>query len=271
MDEEVKTAQTNDDVNTEVADEESTETTEETTQGQESESQTAPDANQQKPAQSKEKNAEFARARRERERAEEIAKAKAEAEASERVKNVIEYVKTNPYTNKPITDAEGVNQYLRMKRIADNGGNPVEDYADEIDRESNAKREEEARQAESKAKIQSDVKEFKQAHPDVDLTDLLSSDELFRMLVETEIGNGENENTLNDVYDKYVAIKSKYEKQAEKKVVEDVAKKQSGVGSAKSSAAEKTLTKADILKMPYEERRKLFVENRALYESAMKK
>lgn len=270
MNEQENTAQTSDTTENTVAEENAANDTEVAEASQESESQSTPEAKEQKSAQTKEVNAEFARARREKERAQELHKARTEAETAERVKNVIEFVKTNPYTNKPITNATEVEQYLRMKKIADAGGSPVEDYGDEIDREQQAKRDEEKKRAESQAKIQSDVSDFRSAYPDVNLSELLTNDDLFRVLMENNLSN-ESEKTLKDVYGDYLKIKNKYEKEAEIKVTRSIAKRNSGAGSADKGIAKPTYTKEDVLKMPYAERAKLYNNNRTLYESVMKK
>ncbi len=269
MDDQVNTAETNGVEETDVAVENTVVNTEDTKEHQESESQSTPEAKEQKHIQSKEQNALFAKARREKERAQELQKARAEAEAAERVKNVIEYVKTNPYNNKPITNADEVNQYLRMKRIGDSGGDPIGDYASEIDREEQAKKDEANKQAESQAKIQSDVSDFRKAYPEVDLTNLLTNDDLFRLIMENNL-NSENEKSLKEVYGTYLKIRAKYEKEAENKTVETLAKKSSGVGTADKGVQKPTYTKADILKMSYAEKVQFYNENRALYESIMK-
>lgn len=270
MDEQVKSAEKNDAMETDVAVENTAVNTEVANDHQESESQSTPEAKSQKPTQTKEENAEFARVRREKERAQELQKARAEAEAAERVKNVIEYVKTNPYNNKPITNATEVNQYLRMKRIHDSGGDPIGDYASEIDREEQAKKDEANKQAESQAKIQSDVSDFRKAYPEVDLPNLLTNDDLFRLIMENNINN-ENKKPLKEVYGDYLRIRGKYEKEAENKTVEKVAKQKSGVGTADKGVQKPTYTKADILKMPYAEAVKFKNENPALYRSIMGK
>ena len=267
MTEEVKnTAETNEDVVDTAADGQSTGKAEQTTAPVESESQNAPEAKEQKPVQTKEKNAEYARARREREQAQAIEKARMTAAEEERVKSVIEFVKTNPYTEKPITNAEEVKQYLRMKAISDKGGDPVKDYADEIDREQKEKSKKEAEKAEYQQKIVSDVNDFRKEHPDLNLNDMLQNDKLFQALL---IGN--EGKSLNDVYNEYDAIISDITKNVAAKLTSEAAKKQSGVGSAQANgSANPGITKTQFRKMSVDERAKLYQENRALYESLTK-
>lgn len=271
MSEETKdTAQTSEQVEETAVDEVSTEQVADTTKTAESEPQSTPGAKEQKRVQSKEENSEFARARREREQAKAIDKARAEAQVKaaeeERVKNVIEFVGTNPYTNKPITNTDEVNQYLRMRRIEKNGGDPMVDYADELDREQKAKQKAEQEAVEEQERIQSDVNDFLKTHPDVNLTTLLKDDMLFQALL-----SAKGEKSLNAVYKDYTSIKSQIEKDAEIKAAAAVAKKESGAGSAKSSGnPPPEVTKAQFKKMSMDERTRLFNDNRALYESLSK-
>lgn len=67
-----------------------------------------------------EKSSEYAQARRQKEK-EDI-----------RTNAIIEAVGVNPYTNERIEDGADVEEYLLMKRIADNGGDPIGDYAKEL-------------------------------------------------------------------------------------------------------------------------------------------
>lgn len=266
MADEVKnTAQTSENVENVVVDEKPTEQTAETTPTAEGESQNTPEAKEQKPVQSKEQNADYARARREREQAEALQKARKSAAEEERVKSVIEFVKTNPYTQKPITNAEEVKQYLRMKAISDKGGDPVNDYADEIDREQREKSKKEAERVEHQQKIVSDVNDFRKEHPDLNLNEMLQRDELFQALL---LGN--EGKSLNDVYGIYSRIKADIVKDAEVKAAQKVAQEQSGTGSAKQNSAPPEITKTQFRKMSMDERSKLYAEDRALYESLTK-
>lgn len=271
MSEETKdTAQTSEQGENPIVDEKSTEQIEGTPNVAEGETQSTPEAKEQKHVQSEEERREYARARREREQAKAVDKARAEAQekaaAEERVKNVIEFVGTNPYTKKPITNAEEVNQYLRMRRIEQNGGDPVADYANEFDREQKAKEREEKEAAEEKERVQSDVNEFCKAHPNVSLVDLLGKDRLFQALV-----NAKGDKSLNDVYSDYSSILAQVQKEAEHKAASEVAKKNSGAGSAQTNGSvHPGISKAQFKRMSIDERAKLFEENRALYESLSK-
>lgn len=267
MADEVKnTAQTSENVENVVVDEKPTEQAAETTPTAEGESQNTPEAKEQKPVQSKEQNADYARARREREQAEALQKARKSAAEEERVKSVIEFVKTNPYTQKPITNAEEVKQYLRMKAISDKGGDPVNDYADEIDREQREKSKKEAERVEHQQKIVSDVNDFRKAHPDLNLNEMLQNDKLFQALL---IGN--EGKSLNDVYNEYDAIISDITKNVETKLTSEAAKINSGVGSVQANGSTNPgITKSQFRKMSVDERSKLYVEDRALYESLTK-
>ena len=72
--------------------------------------------------QTKEQNSENARRRREAERQAELKKVEAET----REKAIIEVLNgKNPFTNEPMKDHADVEEYLLMKEIEKNGGDPV--------------------------------------------------------------------------------------------------------------------------------------------------
>lgn len=264
MDNEVKTAETSEDIVTDVAVEEES-TTEETSvdnKPTDSESQVA---TEQQAKQTKEENSAYARARREREQAEKIEKAKAEAIKAEREKAVIEYVKTNPFTNKPISNAQDVEQYLRMKRIDDAGGNPLEDYADEIDRENKQEQERKEQEAISKKRIDDDLANFRKAYPKVDLAKLLN-DTAFTQMNKDKIG----ETPLTELYESYDKFINGIRKQEKEKLIAETAKRKSGVGSAEGNGSPLAISKEKFKKMTLDERIKLHNENPTLYKELTK-
>ena len=73
-------------------------------------------------SQTKEQNAENARRRREAERQQELKKAREET--------IIETLDgRNPYTGEEMKDSEDVAEYLTMKRIEKEGGDPLSDFS----------------------------------------------------------------------------------------------------------------------------------------------
>lgn len=262
MDKEVFTAETSEELNEGVAvDESTTENAPEVEKPTDSESQVATEQQSAKKEQTKEENSAYARARREREQAEKIEKAKAEAIKEEREKAVIEYVKTNPYTNKPISNAQDVAQYLRMKRIDEAGGDPLQDYADEIDRENKEAEKRKEQEAEAKKRIDNDLADFRKTYPNVDLNKLLN-DKAFTMMCRDKLGD----TPLTELYKDYEKIVEGIRTEERQKFVVETAKKKSGVGSAEGKGKVESVTKAQFKRMSLDERTKLLNENPTLYK-----
>lgn len=265
MAEDVKTAQTNEEVVTNAADEKSTKQTEDTAQPSESASQSTPEAKEQKPQQSEEQNAAYARARREKEQKAAIDKASADAVKAERVKNIVEFVKTNPYTQKPIKSAEDVDQYLLMKRISDDGGEPLQDYADYIDRKNAESTAAKQKEAETEARMHSDISDFKKAHPEIKLEDVLQDDIFVQMF-----GNSIGTVPLNTLYGKYNSFLDGVREKEKNRLAEEVAKKQSGTGSASNPTVTPEITLKEFRRMGLDARQKLCEENPELYRQLTK-
>ena len=83
------------------------------------------EANKSQPEKKPQDNSENARRRREAERQQELKKARYDA-----IKEAVDGI--NPYTNKPIVDDIDVEEYLQMKEIKKNGGDPLTDFSQHI-------------------------------------------------------------------------------------------------------------------------------------------
>lgn len=183
-----------------------------------------------KKAQTAEQNAEFARKRREAEMQDKLAKAAEEA----RITAIIEAVGENPYTKKPIKDAADVDQYLLMRKIVNDGGDPIEDYPEYVKRQNaeraaSAKAEAEAGAAKV-ASAQKDVTDFKAKYPTVDLQEL-AKDTAFNVFCNGKLGNI----PLTDIYEQYKVVQAeiaaKIQKQKEEAAISKKAKENAAVGS----------------------------------------
>ena len=186
----------------------------------------APAKEEKKAPQSAEVNSEFARRRREAEQQEKIRKAEEDA----RVKAVIEAVGINPYTKEPITDAEDVDQYLAMKQIEKEGGDPVADFPKFIKKQKAEKEAAATAEADRVAAQKKDIEDFQAAYPDVKLQDL-ANDTDFNTFCDGKLGN----KPLKDIYASYLAFRAKLigdgEKKAQQKAVSKKAKESASVGS----------------------------------------
>lgn len=193
----------------------------------------APAKEEKKAPQSAELNSEFARRRREAEQQEKIRKAEADA----RVRAVIEAVGVNPYTKEPITDAEDVDQYILMKRIEREGGDPVADFPKYAKKQKAEKEAEATAEADRVAAQKKDIEDFQAAYPDVKLQDL-ANDADFDTFCDGKLGN----KPLKDIYASYLTFRERLigagEKKAQQKAVSQKAKENASVGSLANEGGE---------------------------------
>jgi hypothetical protein len=218
---------------------ETTETGErETELAETSEAEEETEAESEEESTSGQENAMQASKRRERERREEAMRQRIERESYQ--KGLIDAVGgKNPYTNEPIQDAVDVEEYLLMREIEKNGGDPVMDYAKTL----KSKQKERHLQAETQSKSTEVLENFKKAYPNVDLGGLLA-DERFALFAGKRISGGE---ALSDVYKDYLSFTGRVQAQAEKSAEIKVKNQQ-----AKSNASPGSLTGGgDIIKLSY--------------------
>lgn len=181
-----------------------------------------------KEKQSKEKNAEYARLRREKEaREQEIAKAKEEAYRNALLESLNN---TNPYTNEEIKDDADWQEYLVMKEIAKDGGNPIADYSKYMKK----KAKEELSKVEVKKDdkwYESDSAEFEKAYPNT--LNKLVDDKVFNDFAEGFV-KGDKAIPLKTIYESYQSLVKHFNEVAEKKANDLYAKKISTPGSLKT-------------------------------------
>lgn len=200
---------------------------------------------EEKPKQDATKNKEFARQRREREREAERKKA--------RFEGIKEVLTKNPYTNKPIEDDSDVEEYLLMKKIEEDGKDPITDYPEYVKKQARETSRQAAKNEETNAKISRDIEEFAVKHPNVDLNEVLA-DEAFQAFAEGKL----EKKTISEVYSSYLPFKAaiegtklKAQKEAHSKAVASAA-----VGSltnASEPADKDFFTREQVLRMSPEE------------------
>lgn len=162
-----------------------------------------------KTKQSKALNAKFARERRERE-----ARAKAEKEAKEAerrayVKGQLDTLKTNPYTDEPITDELDLEQYKLMAELDSQGKDPIRSFAKawaekeraEASRKAEAAKAETSKREEESKRARDEVDELIKAHPGLD-TSALAKDEAFQEYASGKYGRW----TLREIYESFQAM-----------------------------------------------------------------
>lgn len=176
-----------------------------------------------KPKQSNDLNREYARKRREAENAKKIEEA--------RVQTVIETLGgVNPYTNEPMTDATDVKEYLLMKRIEKEGGDPVTDYAKyrkKADKEGAQKAEEKAT---DEAWFANDRASFIKNHPEVNLDELIK-DPNFQLYADGKVRRV----PLSEIYEGYAKLTKSVDGKAKDLAAQAIANRQASPGSAASS------------------------------------
>lgn len=178
-----------------------------------------------KEKQTREENARFAEMRRKEQEKkalerEEAARLKAIEDA--KIQAELGILKTNPYTNSPITDKADLEVYKLQKEIDEKGGDPIADYPkEEATRrriaEAKAKQsleEEEAKKRESDEKLNNDIKQLHEAYPDVDLAEL-ARDVDYQNYIKGKVGRW----TSVEIYEGFLVAKAKIE--ANKKEKED--------------------------------------------------
>lgn len=184
-------------------------------------------------------NREYARRRRESEQKRKIEET--------RVQAVIDTLGgVNPYTHEKVTDAADVEEYLLMKRIETNGGDPLTDYAKyrKIADKEGARTAKET--ADKDAWFESDRAAFLQKHPDVKLSELLS-DKGFQHYAEGKVGV----RPLSEIYAGYREIVGEVEGKARDIAAQAIANKQASPGTVGASASAESdfFTRDQVRKM----------------------
>lgn len=135
-------------------------------------------------------NADYARERRKAEQEAAIKKARNDA--------IIDALNgENPFTHEKMEDSADVQEYLTMKEIEKNGGDPIADYSKHL--KAKAKEKEKASKEKSSQEewIQNDRDNFVSKHPDVELKQLLE-DNLFRQFAIGRVGKMSMDKIYND-------------------------------------------------------------------------
>lgn len=197
------------------------------------------DVKEEKQEQSKEVNSDFARRRREKELQEKIKKAKEEA--------IVEALGgINPYTQQEIKDSYDIQEYLNMKAIEKDGGDPLTDYASY--QKTKLRSEEEKRKQD--LWFEKDREDFLEKYPDVNLQSLLN-DNSFIKFSNYKVGN----TPMSKIYEDFIEITSAFESKANKKAQQIVANANASTGSLKSNQSNQDViyTREQVAQMSQDE------------------
>ena len=212
---------------------------------------------QEKKPTNEQNNSENAHRRREAERKAEIERATKEA----REQAIIEALNgKNPYTNEEMKDSADVDEYLLMKEIEKNGGDPLADFSRF---QKNREREKAAKQAESEAKkdwYKKDRENFTEKHPEVNIDNLIQ-DKQFQLFASGKVGNL----PLSEIYEGFLEVMGEYEKKAKQKAKQLLANSKSSPGALSSPNTPDNgfFTKEQVQKMSQEDVNKNYDKIRA--------
>ena len=199
-------------------------------------------------ADTKMRNAENAKRRREAEQAKKIKMAEMNA-----IKRVL---KENPYTHQPIETEADVEEFLIMREIEADNGDPIADYFKRA-RENRARNQ---TSVDNISRLEAEIEDFSANNPGINVSDVLN-DEGFNEYAEGKLGVGNN--TLTKVYKRYQEYLGRVTKAAEDKATrraaQSLANAQAAVGSlnnSKPNADDGFFTREQVRAMSKEEVKK---------------
>lgn len=145
--------------------------------------------------------------------------------------------KKNEYTGQPIKDEYDLEVYETMRKIEEKGGDPVADFASEMAERRRQEAQKANERVQTEQKYQTELVEFAQEIPDVDLK-VLFNDPKFRTFARGKLGVM----SLKEVYADYSTLTATTENDAELKAKRIVAKQKASPGALGAGApAEKSI------------------------------
>ena len=195
---------------------------------------------QEKETKQQKTNADYARERRKAEHEAALKKARNEA--------IIDALNgENPYTHEKMEDDADIQEYLTMKEIAKNGGDPIADYSKHI--KAKAKEEEKATQEKvaNEEWVRKDKEDFVAKHPDVNLSELVE-DDLFRTFALGKIGKM----SMDKIYTDYQTFTTKSEERAKERAAQLLANSAATPGKLTSQQPPKQKSIEDMSKEEFE-------------------
>ena len=228
MPEEIYTAETTEEVSSEIDNNADVDQNEEGVNDADFADSEAPKT---EPKQSKEQNSENARRRREAERKAELEKERQTA----REQAIIETLGgKNPYTNEEMKDSADVAEFLLMREIEKEGGDPLGDYSKVLKNKEKEKAKAQAEKDEKSEWYRKDRELFVQKYPDVNISELIEN-KRFNRYAEGKVGTL----PLSDIYEGFIEseneIRAEAEKNANQKAQQQLANAKASPGSLAST------------------------------------
>lgn len=211
--------------------------------------------------QSKEQNSENARRRREAERRAELEKERQAA----REQAIIETLGgKNPYTNEAMKDSADVAEYLLMREIENEGGDPLGDYSKVLKSKEKEKVKAQAEKDEKSEWYRKDRQSFVERYPDVSIAELIEN-KRFNRYAEGKVGTL----PLSEIYEGFIEseneIRAEAERNANQKAQQQLANAKASPGSLASTNQGDSgfFTKEQVQKMTQSEVSKNYDKIRA--------
>lgn len=207
--------------------------------------------------QTKEQNSENARRRREAERKAELERERQTA----REQAIIETLNgKNPYTGEEMKDSTDVQEYLTMREIEKNGGDPLSDYSKHLKQKEREKAEENRKAETEKEWYRKDYADFTTKHPEVNIETLIQNEQ-FQKFASGKVG----QLPLSEIYEGFVEMVTEYERKAEQKAKQILANSKATPGSLSSTSPSDNgfFTREQVQKMSQEEVHKNYDKIRA--------
>ena len=136
----------------------------------------------------------------------------------------------NPYTGESMTDSRDVEEYLLMREIDRQGGDPERDFAKFRKAKERERAEQSAREEQTAEWYRQDRESFVAKYPDVDLNGLIE-DEGFALFAEGKTGK----RPLTEIYEGYRSLMGEQTKQARQMAARMVANRRASPGALASA------------------------------------
>ena len=170
----------------------------------------------------------------------------------------------NPYNNEEMKDSADVEEYLLMKEIEKQGGDPLSDYSKHLKAKERKKAEARTKAENTKEWYRKDGENFAAKYPEVNIQDLIS-DEQFNRYADGKVG----EIPLSEIYEGYTSmvkeLKAEAEKSANQKAQQQLANAKASPGALSSTnpSDNSFFTREQVRRMSQEEVHKNYDKIRA--------
>lgn len=170
----------------------------------------------------------------------------------------------NPYNNEEMKDSADVEEYLLMKEIEKQGGDPLFDYSKHVKAKEREKAQLRTQEESTKEWYRKDGENFAVKYPEISIQELIE-DEQFNLYAQGKVG----EIPLSDIYEGYTKmvneLRSNAEKSANQRARQQLANAKASPGALSSTNTNDKVffTREQVRKMSQEEVHKNYDKIRA--------